>query len=398
MSTPTTTLNAWLRLACRTFGIATVAMASMLAAVHAETGVTSQEIVLGQSTALSGPLAELGKDLSVAAKAYFDYINQQGGVNGRMIRLITMDDAYDTARAVANVKNLIEKDKVFALFNLFGTPANTALLPTIAQVGIPSIAPYTGSQAMRAPLNHFIFNVRASYADETEKIIEHLGIRGINNIAVVYQNNAFGIDGLASVESALARRKLKLHSSVSIENDASNAGAAAKAIVDSKPKAIVMITAGKPSVEFIKSYNIEFAKAYSKLTTGGQLFTLSVMGTQTSVNALGKEGIGLVVSQVAPSPFAVTSGIVLEYQHVMTKMGVKNPSFPSIEGFLNAKIMVEGLKRAGHDLTRERFITAMESMGMVDFGGYQVNFNKTNHLGSQYVDLTIISKDGRFLQ
>jgi branched-chain amino acid transport system substrate-binding protein len=390
MSVPKTALNEWFRLSCRTVGIATVAMASVFSSAQAENGVTNEEIVLGQSTALSGPLAELGKDLSVASKAYFDYINQQGGVNGRKIRLITLDDAYDTAKAVANAKSLIEKDKVFALFNLFGTPANTSLLPTITQFGIPSIAPYTGSQAVRAPLNRFIFNVRASYADETEKIIEHLGIRGINKIAVVYQNNAFGIDGLASVEGALSRRKLKLHSSVSIENDASNAGVAAKVIVDTNPQVVVMITAGKPSVEFIKSY--------TKLTSGGQFFTLSVMGTQTSVNALGKEGVWVVVSQVAPFPFSATSGIVREYQQIMTKMGVKNWSFISMEGFLNAKVTVEGLKRAGRDLTREHFLTAMESMGKVDFDGYQINFSKTSHLGSQYVDLTVISRDGRFLR
>src|ERR1019366_2506722 len=151
MSMPKTALNEWFRLTCRTVGIATVAMASVFSSAQAENGVTNEEIVLGQSTALSGPLAELGKDLSVASKAYFDYINQQGGVNGRKIRLITLDDAYDTAKAVANAKSLIEKDKVFALFNLFGTPANTSLLPTITQFGIPSIAPYTGSQAVPAP-------------------------------------------------------------------------------------------------------------------------------------------------------------------------------------------------------------------------------------------------------
>ena len=380
----------WFRRACRNAGIAAVALAGVFSAAQAEIGVTGDEILLGQSTALSGPLAELGKDLSVSSKAYFDYINQQGGVHGRKIRLITLDDAYDTTKAVANAKSLIEKDMVFALFNLFGTPANTALMPTFTQFGIPSIAPYTGSQAVRAPLNRFVFNVRASYADETEKIIEHLGIRGISKIAVVYQNNAFGIDGLSSVEGALARRKLKLHSSASIENDASNAGAAAKTIADTSPQAVVMITAGKPSVEFIK--------LYKKLSTTGQFFTLSVMGTQTSVNALGKEGIGLVVSQVAPFPFSATSGIVREYQQIMTRMGVKNWSFISMEGFLNAKVTVEGLRRAGRDLTRERFLSAMESIGKVDFDGYQVNFSKSNHLGSQYVDLTVISRDGRFLR
>lgn len=359
-------------------------------ATLAETGVSDDEILLGQSTALTGPLAELGKDTSIAAKAYFDLVNQQGGVNGRKIRLITLDDGYNTDKGVANAKQLIENDKVFALFNMFGTPANTALMPLITQAGIPSIAPFTGSQVVRTPLNRLVFSVRASYADETEKIIEHLGVRGIDRIAVAYQNNSFGKDGLASVEQALARRKLKLRAAAAIENDASDADKTARQLADSKPQVVVMITAGKPSVEFIKAYN--------KIATGMQYFTLSVMGTQASVNALGKEGVGVVVSQVAPFPFSITSGVVREYQQVMKKMDVKGLSFTSMEGFLNAKVTVEGLKRAGRDLTRERFLNTLETMGKLDFDGYQVNFSKTNHQGSQYVDLTVISRDGRFLR
>lgn len=367
-----------------------VAFLLAISSAHAENGVTVDEILLGQSTALTGSLAELGKDASIAAKAYFDYVNERGGVNGRKIRLITLDDAYNTEKAAANAKLLIENEMVFALFNMMGTPANMALLPVIEQAGIPSIAPYTGSQALRTPLNRLVFNLRASYADETEKIIEHLIIRGIDKIAVVYQNNAFGKDGLASVEQALAKRQRKVHAIVTIENDASDTATAAQTLADSKPQAIVMITAGKPSVEFIKAYN--------KLALGMQYFTLSVMGTQASVTALGKEGVGVVVSQVAPFPFSATSGIVREYQQVMSKMGVKNRSFTSMEGFLNAKLAVEGFKRAGRDLTRERFINALEAVGKIDFDGYLVNYSKANHLGSRYVELTVISRDGRFLR
>lgn len=207
---------------------------------------------------------------------------------------------------------------------------------------------------------------------------------------MVYQNNAFGKDGLAGVEAALEKRKLKVQASATIENDASDAAQAAATLAKATPQAVVMITAGKPSVEFIKSYN--------KLSLGMQFFTLSVMGTQASVAALGKEGMGVVVSQVAPFPFSATSGIVREYQRIMTKMGIKNWSFTSMEGFINAKVTVEGLKRAGRDLTRERFLTALESMGRLDFDGYMVDFSKNNHQGSRYVELTVISRDGRFMR
>lgn len=374
----------------RALACAALAISLLSSAAHAENGVSSEEIVLGQSTALTGPLAELGQDTSTAAKAYFDYINLQGGINGRKIRLLTLDDGYNTDKVLENARTLIEKDKVFALFNVFGTPGNSALLPLIARAGIPSIAPYTGSEAVRKPLNPLVFNVRAGYADETESIINHLGVRGISKIAVVHQNNAFGKDGLDSIGQALSRRQLKIHAFAAIENDGSDAEQAARTLALSAPKAVLMVTAGKPSAAFIKAYN--------KLAPGMQFFALSVMGSAASVDTLGKEGVGVVVSQVMPFPFSATSDIVREYQQVMSKMGLKTWSFASIEGFINAKVTVEGLKHAGRDLTRDRFMAALEAMGKVNYGGYVVNFSKSNHQGSPYVELTVISKNRRFMR
>lgn len=389
MAIRTLSLSAWRSFASFA-GVAALFIGSTLPNVHAQTGVSADEILLGQSTALTGPLAELGNDMSTASKAYFDYVNSQGGIHGRKIRLITLDDGYDTDKGIANTRQLIEKEGVFALFNVIGTPANTALLPVITRAGIPSIAPLSGSEAVRKPFNRYVFNVRAGYAEEAEKIIEHLGVRGIERIAIVYQNNGFGKDGLTGAEKALARRNLKPLATATIENDASDAAKAAAMLVEAAPKAVLMITAGKPSAEFIKAYN--------KISPGMQFFALSVMGTQASVATLGKEGIGVVVAQVAPYPFSATSGVVREYQQIMTKMGVKNWSFASMEGFLNAKVTVEGLKRAGRDLTRERFMTALESISRHDFDGYMVDFGKNNHQGSRYVELTVISRDGRFLR
>lgn len=374
----------------RALACAALAISLLSSAAHAENGVSADEILLGQSTPLSGPLAELGQDTSTAAKAYFDYINLQGGINGRKIRLLTLDDGYNTDKVLENARTLIEKDKVFALFNVFGTPGNSALLPLIARAGIPNIAPYTGSEAVRKPLNPLVFNVRAGYAEETESIINHLGVRGISKIAVVHQNNAFGKDGLDSIGQALSRRQLKIHAFAAIENDGSDADLAASTLAQSAPKAILMVTAGKPSAAFIKAYN--------KLAPGMQFFALSVMGSAASVEVLGKDGVGVVVSQVMPFPFSATSDIVREYQQVMSKMGLKTWSFASIEGFINAKVTVEGLKHAGRDLSRDRFMAALEAMGKVNYGGYVVNFSKSNHQGSPYVELTVISKNGRFMR
>ena len=350
----------------------------------------SDEILFGKTSSLSGPLAEIGVDATTANKAYFDYINEQGGVHGRKLRLLTLDDQYSTEKGVANAKQLIEKEKVFALLNMAGTPTNKALLPIIAEAGIPSIGPYTGSDVVRTPHNKLVFNIRAGYADELAKIVEHLDIRGIKKVAVVYQNNAFGKEGLAHIEKAVAQQKLKVHASAPLEASGADAAVAAKALADSQPQAVVLITTGKSSTDFIKAYN--------QLAAGMQFFTVSVMGTQASVTALGKDGVGVVVSQVAPFPFSATSGIVREYQKVMNKMGVKNWSFASMEGFITAKVVVEGLRRAGKNPTRESFVAALESIGRWDMDGYLVNFTPNNHNGSRYVELTAISRDGRFLR
>jgi branched-chain amino acid transport system substrate-binding protein len=357
---------------------------------QAENGVSDTEIVLGQTTALTGPLAELGLDSSASARAYFDYINQQGGVHGRKIRLITLDDGYDTEKGLANARRLIEKDKVFALFNVISTPTNVALLPIISAARIPNIAPYTGAEALRQPFNRLIFHVRASYNDEIEKIVEHFGIRGIGKVAVVYQNNGFGKAGLLGVEQALERRKLKVMAAAPIESDASDAAAAARALAAVSPQAIVMITAGKPSAEFVKAYN--------SVAVGMQFFTISVMGSQASIQALGPSGAGVVVSQVGPFPFSATSQLVREYQQIMARMGIRNLSFASMEGFIDAKVAVEGLRRAGRFLSRDSFIAAMETMNDVDLGGYIISFSKDSHEGSRFVDLTVISRGGRFLR
>jgi ABC-type branched-subunit amino acid transport system substrate-binding protein len=372
-----------------------ICVAGLLALSHptlslAENGVTDDEILLGQSTALTGPLAELGQDSSIAAKAYFDYVNANGGVNGRKVRLITLDDGYSTDKGVANAKRLIEKDKVFALFNMISTPTNIALLPIITQAKIPNIAPYTGADALRKPFNRLIFHVRASYNDEIAKIVEHMEIRGITAVGVLYQNNAFGKAGFDGARQALAKHKVQLVDVATIENDASDADKAAATIHKGKPKAVIMITAGKPSVEFIKAYN--------KIENGMQYFMISVMGSGSAVRALEGNGTGAVVSQVGPFPFSATTPIVNEYQKIMTKMGVKHYSFASMEGFVDAKVTVEGLRRAGAHLTREKFIAALETMQNLDMDGYWINFNKTSHEGSDFVDLTVIRKNGEFMR
>ncbi|HJV53708.1 MAG TPA: ABC transporter substrate-binding protein [Noviherbaspirillum sp.] len=369
--------------------LALVAGAAFSLQVSAQ-GVTNDEIVLGQTTALTGPLAELGIDATAGAKAYFDYVNAQGGVNGRKIKLISLDDGYNPQKAVMNVKQLVEKDQVLALFGVLGTPANVAIMPLIQQVGIPNFGPASGSNLVRQPFNRLVFHVIPGYSDELAKIVEHLTVRGISKIGVVYQDNPFGKEGLIALEQIMAAHNMKLAGTASIDNTGSDASKAVDALIKVAPQAIVMVTAGKASFDFIKTYN--------QRAVGMQYFALSVMASQSAIKALGKDGVGVVVSQTCPFPFSATSRIVQEYQQVMKKMGVKNWSFASMGGFIEAKVMVDGLRHTGRNLTRERLIESLETMGKIDYDGFTINYSKTNHLGHRYVDLTVISKDGRFLR
>lgn len=360
----------------------------VFSAVQAEVGVSADTIVVGQSIALSGPLAELGADLTTGARAYFERLNAQGGVAGRKIKLITKDDAYEVPKTVANVEALVERDQVFALFNTFGTPNNEAILPYVTRHGVPLLAPYTGASSVRKAEYTTVYHVRASYADEGEKIVEHLARLGFKRIGVVYQNNAFGREAFAGVEAAMTRRQIKPAAMATIENSASDATTAAQTIVRNEPEAIIACTAGKPTVEFIKSYNV--------LRPGMTYYTLSVMGTQTSVNALGRDSIGMVVSQVVPYPWSLTAPIIKEYQKAMAEIGAKDYSFVSFEGYINAKVFTEALKRSGRDLTRQKFLAALAGMNDMDLGGFSVGYSERSRTGSHYVELTIVGFDRRF--
>lgn len=190
-----------------------------LTAGAAEVGVTDAEIRVGQFAAQTGPAAELCKRMQVGMLAQFNAVNAAGGISGRTIRLISRDDGYEPAKAIAAVKALIEEDKVFALVGSVGTPTNLAAVPAINAAGIPLIGPFTGAQGLREPLNRNLFHVRASYFDETERIVQHLTTLGLTKIAVFYQNDSYGKAGLEGVLRALAKRNLKPTASVTVERN-----------------------------------------------------------------------------------------------------------------------------------------------------------------------------------
>jgi branched-chain amino acid transport system substrate-binding protein len=366
------------------FGLASVR------ATAADNGVGPKEIVIGQFAALTGPAAQLGKRMQVGIMAHFNAVNAAGGVHGRTLKLVSRDDGYEPERAIAAVKGLINEDKVFALVGSVGTPTTLAAVPAINEEKIPLIGPFTGAQGLREPFNRNIFHVRASYFDETERIVQHLTTLGISKIAVFYQNDSYGKAGLDGVTRALTKRKLQPAAIATVERNSVEVAPALETLLKASPEAIVQISAYKSCAALIKQAR---TKAY-----GGQFFNVSFVGSKALADELGPVGSGVTISQVVPFPYIGSAAVVREYQKRMAEAKEPDFDFSSLEGFLAAKILVEGLKRAGRNPTREGLVNALETLREFDLGGFIVNYSPTSHEGSRFTDLTIIGKGGKFIR
>lgn len=343
-------------------------------------------VVFGQSAAMTGPAQDLGQEMRQGATVWFDHINAQGGVHGRKIELRTLDDGYDPARAEANTRRFIA-DGVFALFGYVGTPTSLAAKPLFTEAGLPFIAPLSGAEALRDPPSPLIFNVRASYFDEAEKLVEFFTSTGQKRIAVFYQNDSYGTAGLDGVMKALQRRNLALAAKASVERNSTDVSAALRALLPTWPDVIIQIAAYPSCAAFIK--------AARQAGSTVQFANVSFVSSRALAAALGPQyQSGIVVSQVVPWKGAAP--VVREYQRLLKAAHpVEEPSFIGIEGFIAAKVVTEALHRAGADATPARLVAALESM-RTDLGGFPVNFSRTNHNASNYVDLVMIGKDGVF--
>jgi ABC-type branched-subunit amino acid transport system substrate-binding protein len=353
-------------------------------------GVTDSEIRVGQFAAQTGPAAELGKRMQLGILAQFTAVNAAGGIHGRKLTLVSRDDGYEPEKAAAAVKALIEEDKVFALIGSVGTPTTLAALPAINAAGIPLIGPFTGAQALREPFNRNLFHVRASYFDETERIVQHLSTLGIKKIAIFYQNDSYGKAGLEGVMRALDKRGLKPAASVTVERNSLDVTGPLSEILKAAPEVVVQISAYKSCAALIKEAR---AKGYA-----GQFFNVSFVGSRALADALGDAGAGVTISQVVPFPMTPSSSVVREYQQRMTDSGHSDFDFSSMEGFLAAKLFTEALRKAGKNLSRESLTTAIESLHDYDMGGFTVHYSAKNHEGSHFTDLTIIGRNGRFVR
>ncbi len=364
-------------------------IAALLSQAAFAQGVSHDKILLGQAAVFSGPAAQLGIQMRNGIKAYFDYVNEKGGVHGRKLELITEDDRYEVSVAPGASKKLIEQHRVFALLGYVGTPTGVVHLPVVTQAKVPLVGMFTGAEALRVPFNRYVFHVRASYYDETEAIVEQVVSTGGKNIAVFYQDDAYGLAGLKGAEIAMNKRGMKISALGTVERNTIKVENAVKTINAAKPDAVVMVSAYTSCAEFIRQMK--------KAGSGATFYNVSFVGSKALADALGKDGVGVAISQVVPFPWGTAVPVVKEYQQLAKKAGYTDYNFSAIEGFLVAKVLVEGLRRTGRDLTREKFIDTMEKLD-VDLGGFYVTYSPKSHTGSKFVDLTIIGRGGKFLR
>lgn len=351
-------------------------------------GVTDSEIVLGQSIYLTGALAELGQDFTAGASAYFKKINDSGGVQGRRIRVITLDDGYNPAKAKENTAEF-ERQGVFALWQYAGTGTVQEISKIAEEHQIPLVAAVATGPALRALSRNWTFYVRAGNKEELKAIINHIDTTavGIERAAVLYADAPYGREGLAEVEKAAAEKNKKIPGAVKINLNGDDAEAAAKELQKLNPSAVIMVTAPASSKAFILQAR--------KLGLKAQFYALNAAAPIGTLTEIGEGANGVIVCQIMPNVRNAAIAVVREFHQAMKALGQGKISSASLEGYINAKVMVEGLRIAGRGLTRRKFVDALESMSYFDVGGMVIRYSRSNHEGSRFVDLSIVSDNGK---
>ncbi len=355
-----------------------------------EIGVSSDRILFGQVAALDGPSSALGRGMRQGILAAFAEINAKGGVHGRRLDLISRDDGYDPDRSVAETTRLIEEDKVFALIGAVGTPTTAAAVPIVEARQVPFIAPFTGAAFLRAPELHSVVNIRASYGAEAEAWIKHLTEDlQIRNIAIFYQDDAFGRDGLAGVKLALEKRNMELTAEGTFERNTKAVGSALRALRRAEPEAVVMVGPYGPCAEFIRlAHRSGFHPVF---------VNISFVGANALAKELGPEGQGIIVSEVVPFPWDASVKVVADYQAAEKAFDpALKPDFVSLEGYLAGRLVASALDMAGPRPTRAGLLRLINDVGRFDIGGDIMMFGPRAQATPPKVFLTVIQPDGSF--
>ena len=356
--------------------------------VAAQTGAGKGDILIGRSTALSGGMAPFLAPIHEGQEAAIEDANAKGGIGGRKIRIVSLDDGFDPRRTLEIARQLSENDAVVALLGVSGTSQVMALLPYLAEARLPLIGVYTGSPAVRAQQHPYLFTTRASYADELVKIVRNLVAVQSSRIAVVYENNDFGKLLLPLVEKTITAEGASLAGSHALAPTGEDAATAAKTLAAQKPQAVLLVAAGPPVVAYVKA---------NRAHLGVPVYTLSLGAGSAVLKALGEEARGLAVARTGPSPTKPTIQLTRDFQASMKRHG-KPADYDRYTGYMDARVLIEGLRAAGPGVTRASLVQAMEGLGTLDLGGYTYQFSPQNHHGSNFVDIAVVGSGGVYLQ
>ena len=355
----------------------------------AEDGVSKDKILFGQVAALKGPAQALGQGMSEGILAAFEEANRAGGINGRKLELKSVDDGYEPEKTIEATKKIINEDKIFALVGPVGTPTSRAGQPIATEAKVPFIGPFTGAEFLRDPYNRYVVNIRSSYFQETEAWIEHLTKDlGIKKIAILYQDDAFGLAGLEGVKKALTKRNMSLVASGTFKRNTTAVKAALLDIMKGEPEAVVTVGPYKPIAEFIKLARAQKMDAV--------FVAISFVGSDSFAEELGNQGAGVVISQVVPFPWDKSLPLVVSYQAAITAVNPNaKPGFVTLEGYLVGRLVVDAIKRIPGEPSREALLDAI-AKAPFDLGGVKLNFGPTKNQGTDQVYFTILQADGTF--
>ena len=366
------------------------------------TGVYEDRIIFGQSAAFDGPAQELGKNMWLGIQAAFQEANNTGGLHGRTIELVSLDDRYEPEAAIANTQELIDQESVFALIGAVGTPTSRSAVPVAEDRGVPYIAPFTGAGLLRDPDLQVVVNLRASYNQETEEMVARLtDDLGIEQIGMVYQDDSYGRAGYTGVLSALESRGMEPAVVTRYTRNTLAVKTAVLELLRSKPQAVIIVGAYQPVAELIKWARHEGLESV--------FMNISFVGSNALANALGQDGDGIFVTQVVPFPEDRSVPIVSAYHKALEEfdpiakpgciddefIANAEPGFVSLEGYLAGRLAIAALDTCGPDVDRACFLEALSGPDLTDLDGFQLSFEEDNQ-GSDEVFLTVIGSDGRY--
>lgn len=353
-----------------------------------DAGVTANEIRLGTTSVLSGPLGPQTIQYGEGARLLFDSVNAAGGIHGRKISYTILDDGFDPKRAADNARKLIEEDKVFMLFNNTGTAQTAAVLPLLTETKTILFGPVTGATQLREKLNPYLFHVRASYANETEKMFSQFKQIGVTRVAFFYSDDGLGKALQSEVKKAIETFGMPLVAEIRLDPGAPDLAAAAAATAQANPQAVIVATAGQSFPNYVK--------AVMATTARPVFYGYSVASLDAITRELKERSRGIILAQTMPSLRNSTMPVVADFLRLhKAKSADAAPSAAQFDGFVHARLLVEGLRRTGRELSTASFIRTMESTGEIAFGPFRARYTPQNHNGSTYVELAIIDDKGQ---